>query len=68
MAFLNHLSIAKRLGLGFGLLVLLLATLGGASLWQGGRVTAVGTHDELLARSDLYREVFEHQRLQGLAR
>jgi len=33
-----------------------------------GRVTDVGTHDELIARSDLYREVFEHQRLHGIAR
>ena len=33
-----------------------------------GRVTDVGTHDELLARSGIYREVFEHQRLQGIAR
>ena len=34
MGFLNNLSIAKRLSLGFGLLVVLLATLGGVSLWQ----------------------------------
>ena len=31
-----------------------------------GRVTAVGTHDELVATSALYREVFEHQSIQGL--
>ena len=36
MGFLNNLSIAKRLSLGFGLLVLMLATLGGVSLWQVG--------------------------------
>ena len=40
MGFLNNLSIAKRLSLGFGMLVLLLATLGGVSLWQGSGVTA----------------------------
>lgn len=33
-----------------------------------GRVTDTGTHDELMARSALYREVFEHQRLHGLVR
>jgi len=38
MGFLNDLSIAKRLSLGFGLLVLLLAALGGASLWRGSSV------------------------------
>ncbi|MCE9635892.1 MAG: ABC transporter ATP-binding protein/permease [Planctomycetes bacterium] len=32
-----------------------------------GTVTAIGTHDELLAASPLYREVFEHQRIQGIA-
>jgi ATP-binding cassette subfamily B multidrug efflux pump len=26
-----------------------------------GRVTAVGTHEELLVSSDIYREVFESQ-------
>jgi ABC-type multidrug transport system fused ATPase/permease subunit len=31
-----------------------------------GRVTDVGTHEELLGRSELYREVVEHQKLQGL--
>jgi methyl-accepting chemotaxis protein len=34
MGFLNHLSIAKRLSLGFGLMVAMLITLGGVSLWQ----------------------------------
>jgi methyl-accepting chemotaxis protein len=34
MGFLNQLSIAKRLSLGFGLLVLMLAALGGLSLQQ----------------------------------
>jgi methyl-accepting chemotaxis protein len=34
MDFLNQLSISKRLSLGFGLLVVLLAVLGGVSLWQ----------------------------------
>ena len=28
-----------------------------------GRVTAVGSHDELLEASPLYREIHEHQRL-----
>lgn len=46
--------------------IAVLESAGGAA--EGGRITAVGTHDELLSRSDLYREVFEHQRLQGLAR
>jgi hypothetical protein len=30
-------------------------------------VTALGTHEELVRTSALYREVFEHQRLQGTA-
>jgi methyl-accepting chemotaxis protein len=34
MVFVNNLSIAKRLSLGFGLLVLMLGALGGISLWQ----------------------------------
>ena len=34
MGFLNNLSIAKRLTLGFGLLVLMLITLGGLSIAQ----------------------------------
>lgn len=33
-----------------------------------GRITAEGSHDELLETSPLYREVFEHQRLQGIVR
>jgi ATP-binding cassette subfamily B protein len=28
---------------------------------DGGRIQAVGTHDELLKSSDIYREVFESQ-------
>jgi len=32
---------------------------------EDGVVSAVGTHDELLATSALYREVFEHQTLVG---
>ena len=28
---------------------------------DAGRVTAVGTHDELLETSDIYREVYESQ-------
>jgi methyl-accepting chemotaxis protein len=34
MGIVNNLSIAKRLSLGFGLLVLMLGALGGISLWQ----------------------------------
>jgi ATP-binding cassette subfamily B protein len=33
-----------------------------------GRVVDAGTHEELLVRCDLYREVFEHQRIQGTVR
>ncbi len=32
-----------------------------------GVVTAVGTHEELLAQSPLYREIFSHQQLTGAA-
>ncbi len=32
---------------------------------EDGVVSAVGTHDELLGSSALYREVFEHQTLVG---
>jgi ABC-type multidrug transport system fused ATPase/permease subunit len=32
---------------------------------EAGRVTAVGTHAELVARSDLYRDVLRHQQLTG---
>ena len=28
---------------------------------DGGRITAVGTHSELLENSDIYREVYESQ-------
>ena len=28
---------------------------------DGGKVSAVGTHEQLLASSDIYREVFESQ-------
>jgi hypothetical protein len=31
---------------------------------EGGRVAALGTHDELLRTSPLYREVHEHQALE----
>ena len=35
------------------------------AVMDGGRITAVGTHDELLASSELYREIDKHQRLVG---
>ena len=28
---------------------------------DGGKISAVGTHDELLEKSDIYREVYESQ-------
>jgi ATP-binding cassette subfamily B protein len=34
---------------------------------EEGRITAVGTHDELLDASDLYREVLHHQQLTSTA-
>ena len=34
---------------------------------DGGVVTAVGSHESLLATSNLYREIHEHQRLTGAA-
>ncbi len=30
---------------------------------EGGRLTGLGTHDELLATNDLYREIHAHQRI-----
>jgi ATP-binding cassette subfamily B protein len=33
---------------------------------EDGRVTAIGTHEDLLAQSDLYRDVHEHQTLHGV--
>lgn len=33
---------------------------------EGGRITAVGTHHELVETSDLYREIHEHQQLLGV--
>ena len=32
---------------------------------DGGRVNDVGTHDELLKRNEIYREVFESQQKGG---
>ena len=32
---------------------------------DGGRISAIGTHDELLKTSDIYREVFETQTIGG---
>lgn len=34
---------------------------------EQGRITAIGTHEELLGKSSLYGEIFEHQRLTGVA-
>ncbi len=34
------------------------------ALLERGRITHVGTHDELLAQSGLYREIHEHQQLE----
>ena len=33
---------------------------------EHGRVTARGTHDDLIGVSDVYREIYEHGRLEGL--
>ena len=30
-------------------------------IMEGGRVASVGTHDELLKTSDIYREIYEQQ-------
>jgi len=32
---------------------------------EAGRITAIGTHAELVAASALYREVLRHQQLAG---
>ena len=34
-------------------------------IMDGGRIVAVGTHDELLASSDIYREIYESQVKKG---
>ena len=34
---------------------------------EDGRITGVGTHDELLGRNELYREIHRHQQLTGAA-
>jgi ATP-binding cassette subfamily B protein len=34
-------------------------------IMDGGQVAAVGTHDELLQNSNIYREVYESQRKGG---
>ena len=31
----------------------------------GGRVAARGTHDDLVGVNDVYREIYEHGRLEG---
>ncbi len=59
MRFLNQLSIAQRLAMGFGLLVLLLAALGGLSLVQ---VRSINTEvkivtDELLPKQERVQSV-----------
>jgi ATP-binding cassette subfamily B protein len=35
---------------------------------EHGRVTARGTHDDLIGTSQVYREIYEHGRLEGLVR